>query len=201
MRTGRDTGKPFDLRHKLFVTIRLNDLDAGLAPLNLRTNKNIFLTIYAMDKRYHLRYRRLAGICLAPCRPFRPAAMPILVCGEDDAGRPANTVLPHCIFIKEKERFRKIDFETILFVEALGSYCCVHLDGGHDMTLSFTLAEITPKLQASFFLRVHRSYIVNMDRVDAFIGNLLCIGSHRIPVSKQHRTEVMRQFNILGSSK
>lgn len=149
-----------------------------------------------MDKRYYLRYRRFGCVCQAPNRHTVSASF-----GGEEALRPANAVLPHCIFIKEKERFRKIDFGTILFVEALGSYCRVHLEGGHDMTLSFTLAEITPKLQAGFFRRVHRSYIVNMDRIDAFIGNLLCIGPHRIPVSKQHRSEVMRQFNILGSSK
>lgn len=151
-----------------------------------------------MEKRYLLKYRRLFTAYSAPHRQLRPSTTPL---SDEDNGQTGKTPLPHCIFIKEKERFRKIDFQTILFVEALGSYCCVHLDGGHDMTLSFTLAEITPKLQASFFLRVHRSYIVNMDRIDAFIGNMLCIGPHRIPVSKQHRTEVMRQFNILGSSK
>ena len=68
-------------------------------------------------------------------------------------------------------------------------------------TWTFTLAEITPKLQSGAFLRVHRSYIVNIDRIDAFIGNTLCIGQHRIPVSKQHRSEVMRKFNILGSAR
>lgn len=151
-----------------------------------------------MEKRYLLKYRRLFAVYSAPCRQLRPSTTPL---PDKDNSQPEKALLPHCIFIKEKERFRKIDFQTILFVEALGSYCCVHLDGGHDMTLSFTLAEITPKLQASIFLRVHRSYIVNMDRIDAFIGNMLCIGPHRIPVSKQHRTEVMRQFNILGSSK
>ncbi len=106
---------------------------------------------------------------------------------------------PHSIFIKEKERFRKIDFTAILFVEASGSYCHLYLEGGRYLTLSFTLAEITPKLSAVFFQRVHRSYIVNVDRIDAFIGNTLYIGQHRIPVSKRHRPEVMEQFNILGN--
>lgn len=151
-----------------------------------------------MEKRYLLKYRRLFAVYSAPHRQLRPSTTPL---PDKDNNLPEKALLPHCIFIKEKERFRKIDFQTILFVEALGSYCCIHLDGGHDMTLSFTLAEITPKLHASSFLRVHRSYIVNLDRIDAFIGNMLCIGTHRIPVSKQHRTEVMRQFNILGSSK
>lgn len=154
-----------------------------------------------MDKRYLLKYRRPVAACREQHRAIRLSREFVPPPGLNRAEAAESAVLHHSIFIKEKERFRKIDFRTILFVEALGSYCCVHLEGGHDMTLSFTLAEITPKLQASFFLRVHRSYIVNMDRIDAFIGHMLCIGPHRIPVSKQHRSEVMRHFNILGSAK
>lgn len=105
------------------------------------------------------------------------------------------------IFIKEKEHFRKIDFQAILFVEAAGSYCRIHLAGGRTATLSFTLSEITPRLDPALFLRVHRSYIVNIDHIDAFIGNTLCIDKHRIPVSKQHRIEIMEKFNILGYTK
>lgn len=132
-------------------------------------------------------------------RPARSVLPSVPEAGADVAAASGSPVLRHSIFIKEKERFRKVEFQTILFVEALGSYCCVHLADGHDLTLSFTLSEITPRLQAGLFRRVHRSYIVNMDRIDAFIGHTLCIGHHRIPISKQHLREVMRQFNILGS--
>lgn len=154
-----------------------------------------------MDKRYFLRYRQSASAYAAPHRRIRPGWRDAFSGDAGPAAASENAGLQQSIFIKEKERFRKIDFQTILFVEALGSYCCVHLDSGHNMTLSFTLAEITPKLQSGAFLRVHRSYIVNIDRIDAFIGNTLCIGQHRIPVSKQHRSEVMRKFNILGSAR
>lgn len=153
-----------------------------------------------MEKSYLSKIRHSFRQCAALRRPFQPVTFQILrqENPHDNNGRNAPA---HSIFIKEKERFRKVDFDAILFVEALGSYCCVHLAEGRDLTLSFTLSEITPKLSACCFLRVHRSYIVNVDRIDAFIGNMLCIGKHRIPVSKQHRTEVMRQFNILGSAK
>lgn len=151
-----------------------------------------------MEKYYLSKIRHSFRQRIAPGRTFSPVTLQVF---RQEPPIMQEHVSAHSIFIKEKERFRKIDFDTILFVEALGSYCCVHLAEGRDLTLSFTLAEITPKLSASCFLRVHRSYIVNVDRIDAFIGNMLCIGKHRIPVSKQHRSEVMRQFNILGSSK
>lgn len=153
-----------------------------------------------MEKTYLSKIRHSFRQCAALRRPAQSVTFQIFrQDNPDDTAREPGSA--HSIFIKEKERFRKVDFDAILFVEALGSYCCVHLAEGRDLTLSFTLAEITPKLSACVFLRVHRSYIVNVDRIDAFMGNMLCIGKFRIPVSKQHRTEVMRQFNILGSSK
>lgn len=153
-----------------------------------------------MKKVYFSKIWRSLQHCQPLQRQLRPVILQILQ-RDNLPDNIRNADASHSIFIKEKERFRKIEFQAILYVEALGSYCCVHLAEGRDLTLSFTLAEITPKLNASFFLRVHRSYIVNIDRIDSFIGNTLCIGQHRIPVSKQHRSEVMRQFNILGCSK
>lgn len=103
------------------------------------------------------------------------------------------------IFIRHKDFFRKIDFDDILYIEASGSYLVIHRRDGHDLTLSFTLSEIVPRLDASRFVRVHRSFIVNIERVDAFIGNMLCLGEHRIPISRRMRDGVLALFNILGN--
>lgn len=153
-----------------------------------------------MEKFYLSKIRHSFRQHIVPVRPAVPVILQIFR-QDSPSAIGQEQVSAHSVFIKEKEHFRKIDFDAILFVEALGSYCCVHLAEGRDLTLSFTLSEITPKLNANCFLRVHRSYIVNVNRIDAFIGNMLCIGKYRVPVSKQHRSEVMQQFNILGSSK
>ena len=46
--------------------------------------------------------------------------------------------------------------------------------------------------------RVHRSYIVNINSVDSFIGNMLFIGNCRIPISKSHKNEVLERLNLIG---
>lgn len=105
------------------------------------------------------------------------------------------------IFIKHKERFRRVDFETILFVKAEGSYCSVYLADGHTLTLCYSLCEITRSLSPALFFRAHRSYTVNINQIDAFVGNVLYVGVHKIPISKQHRPDVLGRFNVLGCSK
>ncbi len=67
--------------------------------------------------------------------------------------------------------------------------------------LSFNLRELSGYLPTRLFMRVHRSYIVNINYIDSFIGNLLCIGEHRIPVSKRHKQKVITRLNVLGNVK
>lgn len=105
------------------------------------------------------------------------------------------------IFVKDRDYFRRIDFNRIRWVEASGSYCCLYLENAPKMMLSFNLRELAEHLPRRIFVRVHRSYIVNIACIDSFIGNMLCIGKDRIPVSKQHKRRVLDRLNVLGSTK
>lgn len=105
------------------------------------------------------------------------------------------------IFVKDRDYFRRIDFNRIRWIEASGSYCCLYLENAPKMMLSFNLRELAEHLPGQIFVRVHRSYIVNIACIDSFIGNMLCIGKDRIPVSKQHKRRVLNRLNVLGSTK
>lgn len=105
------------------------------------------------------------------------------------------------VFVKDKDYFRKIEFKDIRWIEASGSYSCLNLECAPKLMLSFNLRELSAHLPSRLFVRVHRSYIVNIDFVDSFIGNTLCIGKNQIPVSKQHKRYVVGRLNILGNVK
>jgi len=105
------------------------------------------------------------------------------------------------IFVKDRDYFRRIDFVKIRWIEASGSYCCLFLEGKPKLMLSFNLRELSGYLPTRLFMRVHRSYIVNINYIDSFIGNLLCIGEHRIPVSKRHKQNIITRLNVLGNVK
>ena len=105
------------------------------------------------------------------------------------------------IFVKDKDYFRRINFEWIRWIEASGSYCCLYLVNAPKMILSFNLRELSIHLPQRFFIRVHRSYIVNVNYIDSFVGNMLCIGKDHIPVSKQNKSAVISRLNVLGSVK
>lgn len=102
------------------------------------------------------------------------------------------------IFIKQQNYFRKLPFCNFLFAEASGSYCCIYLTSGAKLTVSYPLSEVEKHLPQEKFVRTHRSFIINIDHVDSYIGNMLCIGQHLVPIGRSYRKGALARFNILG---
>lgn len=105
------------------------------------------------------------------------------------------------IFIKHKDFYRKIMFRDIISIEADGSYSTIYLSNASDICVSFSIAELTPRLPERIFVRVHRSHLVNIDRIDRFIGNIVYAEGRAVPVSKSCRTALFGRLNILGAAR
>lgn len=104
-------------------------------------------------------------------------------------------------FIHQKSRFRKVLFADILWVEASRSYSYLHLKDQSTLIVSYSMAGVKQKLPFGTFMQTHRSYLVNLTYVEGFIGNMLCIGKTKLPISKSHRKEVFSKFIILDPAK
>lgn len=87
----------------------------------------------------------------------------------------------------------KIFFQDILFVEGLKEYVRVVTGTRKYVTLE-SLKNLETLLPPPAFVRVHKSYIVAKDRVHSLEGNLLHLGEHRIPISRNRREEIMQQL-------
>ena len=110
----------------------------------------------------------------------------------------ADQIVSDSIFIKIQEHFRRILFKDILYIEASGSYCNVYLQGGSKVTVAYTLTDTMQHLSNSLFIRVHRSFIVNIKHITAYIGNIFYVGEHVIPIGRQYKKEALSHLNILG---
>lgn len=104
------------------------------------------------------------------------------------------------IFIRSKDGYyTKYLFDDILWLEASGNYCYIYIAGVVTVLIVQRLCEVEKWLPADRFLRIHRSYIVNMYAVTGFVGNLLCLGSRKLPVSEPYREAVARGLIILDA--
>jgi DNA-binding LytR/AlgR family response regulator len=97
------------------------------------------------------------------------------------------------LFLKKDNHFERVLLKEILFLEAESNYTTIHTQCGR-FVYSMVLKKIESLLPPEFFLRVHRSFVVNMNTVSGFEGNLLYVEDQKIPVSKSHREVVFNLF-------
>ncbi len=95
-------------------------------------------------------------------------------------------------FIKVDGEFRNIEFDDILYVAGLKDYVTVHLQSNDQpLVTHITMKAVEDLLPAEKFMRVHRSYIVALDKISAIdsYGDVL-IGKTAVPVSDSYRKNV-----------
>jgi DNA-binding LytR/AlgR family response regulator len=93
-------------------------------------------------------------------------------------------------FIKCDYKYEKIYFSDILYIEAMQNYVTIHTQKGKYMTLLY-LKNIEEKLDKQSFVRVHKSYLVSISRIESIENNEIAVGSFRIPISRNYRDEVI----------
>jgi len=99
-------------------------------------------------------------------------------------------------FLKCDSKYEKICFHDILFVQALQNYVVIQTINNKYMSL-MPLKSVEQNLDNSRFLKVHKSYIVSIDKIDNFESHELSIGTHSIPISRNFRAKV--KDRILGN--
>lgn len=100
--------------------------------------------------------------------------------------------------IYRQDRYEHIPMNEILWIEANGSYCHVHTAQSKVITLSYPLKCVQEALPTNAFVRIHRSYLVNIDHVRYIVGNGIVIGNEFLKIGKEYRKEVIGRFIFLG---
>ena len=109
---------------------------------------------------------------------------------DDNCSTPF--VLNDSIFVKRNDRMVKIMIADIYYFEADRNYCKIY-SKNRECLLVTTLKEINEKLPEEYFLRIHRSYIVNLNHVDEVAGSHVIIDKKAIPMSKTLRNKLLKR--------
>jgi two-component system response regulator LytT len=92
------------------------------------------------------------------------------------------------LFLKVEYQLVRVAYQDILYIEGLKDYVKVHLKSEARPLLSLTsLKNLEEKLPAHRFMRIHRSYIVNLERIESITRTSIQIGAATIPVSDQYK--------------
>lgn len=104
---------------------------------------------------------------------------------------------PDYIFVKADKKLIKLRFEDIFHVEGLKDYVMLHTPGGRIVTLQ-TMKSLEEKLPSSNFIRVHRSYIVNLNLIELLETNSVTVNKKKIPIGKNYKDEL---FNVINQKR
>jgi DNA-binding LytR/AlgR family response regulator len=112
------------------------------------------------------------------------------------AGKAKDTPEEDHIFIKSDGKLVRLKNDDILYIESMGDYVKFVAADRKYVALN-TIKNLETKVNAQHFIKVHRSYIVNIGKVDNIRENTLFIKGAEIPVSKACKAEVIRRFNVV----
>ncbi|MBF9222945.1 LytR/AlgR family response regulator transcription factor [Hymenobacter ruricola] len=97
-------------------------------------------------------------------------------------------------FVKVDSKLVRVTFEEVRYVEALGDY--VHIITGSSKLIVYsTMKAVEEKFPSRRFVRVHRSFIVNVNHIQALEDNSLVVENKHIPVGQTYLREVMQRLN------
>ncbi|MEZ4883673.1 MAG: LytTR family DNA-binding domain-containing protein [Chitinophagales bacterium] len=100
------------------------------------------------------------------------------------------------IYIKDNNRYVRIKYDDMLYVEISGDYATIFTTKNRHIVHS-TLKNMESKLPQNRFLKVHRSYIVNLNKIIDIEDNTLVVADKVIPISRSNKPILMDRLNLL----
>lgn len=100
-------------------------------------------------------------------------------------------------FVKENYQYVKISLKEILYIKSDDNYLEIHVDGNRHIIRS-TLKDFEQQLPASDFIRIHRSFLVNKEKITSFSPVAVFIEKEKLPISKKYSEALSAGFKTMG---
>ena len=106
------------------------------------------------------------------------------------------------MFVRKGYGHKKVAVRDIAYLEADRNYCRIHLFGGECLNVSMPMVEVYEYLSPDVFKRIHRSFIVNLEHIDTYIGNMITLKCGKeITIGREYRETIRNEFVCIGSRK
>jgi len=99
-------------------------------------------------------------------------------------------ILSDCIFVRSHDKMVKVCINNILYIEAERNYCKIHCKDKEHLLVT-TLKYLEEKLTSNILMRIHRSFIVNLNHIDEIATNHVVIGKKAIPLSAELKKQLL----------
>lgn len=103
---------------------------------------------------------------------------------------------PRDLMLRVNQVYIKLRPADILYLEADRAYCRLITEKGEHL-VSHSMNHIYEQLDDRLFIRVHRSHVINKEKIAKIDGNVLYLGSHKVQMSKEYKEEVTKLFHFI----
>ncbi|MEC5144611.1 LytTR family DNA-binding domain-containing protein [Chitinophaga sp. 212800010-3] len=193
----------YNLLQKEKIDLLLLDIEMpGMSGLELTRNlgkKRPVIIFTTVKKEYAVEAFELnvADYLIKPVQPARfiqaiDKAREIF----DSGSRELQVVDSEFVFIRDNGILKRIRTEDILFLEAMGDYVKLNTPQKFH-AIHTTLKALEEKLPAAKFMRVHRSYIVALDKIESIEDGTIIINKNTIPIADAYRSALNNKLNLL----
>lgn len=97
------------------------------------------------------------------------------------------------VLVKSEHKIHKLFLKDIRYIQSMREYVAYYTEDGRILSL-YSLKKLEEELPPEQFIRIHKSYIVSIDRVTTLEGNMVHIGDQKLPIGANYREEVMRRI-------
>ena len=110
------------------------------------------------------------------------------IAGNAADGEPAH------VFFRVDYGLVRVELNDILFIEGLDNYLKIHIRNGRPLVVRMTMKAMLDKLPQTHFLRVHRSYIVALDKIQGVRSKIISVGEEEIPIGNSYENDFTARF-------
>lgn len=101
------------------------------------------------------------------------------------------------IYVRSEGKLVRIGFSDVLFIETMDDYVVFRMGDGSKHVVHSTLKNMAEKLEGTNFLKIHRSFIVNISKISSIEEGFVKINESLIPISRMHRQELLEKVNLI----
>ncbi len=112
---------------------------------------------------------------------------------ERDENNTSKNVASY-IFIRSDRKMMKIELDKILYIESLSDYVKIHLKDKTVITRE-TISNMENKLDTNLFIRIHRSFIVSVNKIESYTNEFIEIHKKALPISRTYKNSVLNFLN------
>jgi len=175
----------------LFLDVEMPDFN-GLELLKT-LDKNLNVIIISGKTEYAFDAYQLNAVDYLP----KPVTLPRFLKALEKLKQGAETEeTSQELYIKVDGKLTRVPFAEILYVESLTDYIRIHTKE-HKHIVYSSLKHIESKLPEKNFMKVHRSFIVNMNKIKDIDENIIIIEDALIPISRANQPELIKRLNLL----